>query len=236
MLGASPVDGQIIAKEARIRAMILERATVVAGATEFWYAGVDDRTTKLLVMEGNGDPILIDKVGDDGVCDTAANGREIALDPIKPGGSVPGTVEGGDSEDPPWSSGKCTAAKKPDPNPKTMCSETSELLVAPSQTLDKWPLIYGTNVTGGGLGCTGTSIDIQADGGWVCLVAVASDDVGNVSFSKPIRVCRELHNGSDCPGGNVGDVLVPPSNITCTDGCQLPDSVANYDFSPYVQY
>jgi hypothetical protein len=236
MLGASPVDGQIVAKETRIRAMIKERATEVAGATEFWFAGVDDTTTKLLVMEGNGDPILIDKVGDDGVCDTAANGREIALEPIKPGGTVPGTADGGDVSDPPYLAA-CTSSKSIDSNAKTMCNETSELFYVPSQTIDKWPLIYGTNVTSGGVGCTGTSLDIQAEGGWVCLVAVAADAVGNVSFSRPIRVCRELHGGADC-GANkqIGDILDPPSNITCTDGCQLPSSIADYDLDPYLDY
>jgi hypothetical protein len=105
----------------------------------------------------------------------------------------------------------------------------------PSQTIDKLPVVYGTKVSSGGLGCTGTSVDIQAQGGWVCLVAAAADNVGNVSFSAPIRVCREL-TGSDCPPDGVGKVVTPPASIKCTDGCELPESITNVQIDPYIAY
>jgi hypothetical protein len=72
----------------------------------------------------------------------------------------------------------------------------------------------------GALECAGKGWEISsrdADEGWVCLAARATDRVGNVGVSTPLRVCVSDRLGSE-PACATSSTTPP----RCTDGCTLP--------------
>lgn len=110
-----------------------------------------------------------------------------------------------------------------------LCSGSSDLSVAlehigPNGLADA--AIFGS----GGL-CTGNQWilpnAVASKDGWLCLVAKATDQVGNLGFSRPLRVCLDA---ADTDG--TGFVGTPPCTDpttspppSCTDGCTVPPQV-----------
>lgn len=229
-LGASPKDGEVVLKEARIRAFLWDRAIQIPGATEVYYSGVNEKEVRLFFQGDAEKPLLTDGPDKDNICDTVSDdGKAVALDPIKSAGTPP-PGEGTESADPdPSECGALTPMKATDV-PKTLCA-TSEMYFVPTHEVPGGaPVVFGVSATGGS--CTGTAFDSNTKGGWTCVVAQGwdradPDEKGNQGFSKPIRVCRKLLK-TDCEGADAGEILTPPKSLTCTDGCTLPPEVKEW--------
>ena len=66
---------------------------------------------------------------------------------------------------------------------------------------------------------------VAASDGWICLVAKATDNAGNVGFSRPLRVCLDA-DLSDAFAGEPpckNPLTSPPPS--CTDGCDPPAQI-----------
>jgi hypothetical protein len=112
------------------------------------------------------------------------------------------------------------------PQPKTLCTnEASDMWQVIEDDYNKTPVIYGASVTAG-LECTGVEWEFTGKldkDGWVCFVARALDNVGNVGVSRPLRVCVDDPSVEGTPPC-ASSSTTPP---TCTDGCTLPPRWGN---------
>lgn len=220
-ISTAPRDGQIVELQIRPRAVIWERAIEPRGATEYWYSGVDNTSTTLYFMEANKGPLLLDEVADEnGYCDTvSSNAQQHVLSVVKPAGSpLIGRLVNQDG------SQVCEVPT----NVKQICDGAGLFYVLKHSMEGGDSVVYSTNPRATGVGCAGTSVDLNTAPGWVCMVAAASDKAGNVAFSEPVRVCRYTKEG-DCPGVP-GDIVTPPPEFTCTDGCTLPPIMSERPF------
>jgi hypothetical protein len=91
--------------------------------------------------------------------------------------------------------------------------------------VEEEPVIYGVP-SPLAAECTGASYEVgtrATQEGWICLAAVAVDNVGNRAVSRPKRLCFDNPTTSVVPACRT-DKSNPPS---CTDGCTLPRSFAD---------
>jgi hypothetical protein len=87
-------------------------------------------------------------------------------------------------------------------------------------------VVYSVSPEAGTLECTGkfweltSVVNRSPPEGWLCLAARASDMVGNVGVSPPLRVCFDNPGTASHPTCANSSVAPP----TCTDGCDPPDN------------
>jgi hypothetical protein len=241
-LGDAVNDGVVTAQAFRPRAVIWDRPLFVSGQSSVRYAMIDDTTPQLFVQHNVGEPLLIDS-DQDGLCDSinAAPQDEskrptaVQLSSVKPQGPVPrayyvapGNVLTSDfAFEPAPASGQCVPAGGAADPP--LCQDTVMTHITKHTAEGTNPVVYASNPSAGGIGCTGIDY-LSTHPGWACLVVQAKDNAGNLGFSLPLRVCNAFDSPDDpdtnidgnCPG-NPGETVPVPPEITCTDGCTMPD-------------
>ncbi len=232
-LGAAVQDSQVVEKEARFRAFVWDRAIAIAGQEEFYYAGVNEGKVELLVQDDPKLPLLTDGPDKDKICDTVneEGAALVRLNPVKSAGTPPSGT-GTDGIPPAFADVCASLTKPPTAVIKKLCNDTSDLQYVPTHDVPGGAsVVFAVAPTASLDGCTGTTWDSLTKPGWNCVVVRAWDKaapngMGNLGFSKPIRVCRKL-TVSDCKGD-------PPATLTCTDGCTLPKTVTAWGHEPFV--
>jgi hypothetical protein len=110
--------------------------------------------------------------------------------------------------------------------PNKMCSGDSDLFkiikhdvasTPPEPVVYAYPELTGPTCTGTQWVMTGSTTTLEE--GWICLAAVATDNVGNHAASRPLRLCYDDNEGAppDCS---------PESAPTCLPAaCTVPAPV-----------
>jgi hypothetical protein len=125
----------------------------------------------------------------------------------------------------------CEAPSTPSSGSSPLCSGTSDLSVVIRHIDSKSNTLNDPAVFGSGDVCSGNQWilpnTVAARDGWICVVAKATDNLGNVSFSRPMRVCLDAAdtNGASFAGTPpcADPIANPPPS--CTDGCDPPAQV-----------
>jgi hypothetical protein len=223
-----PGDGIV---QARYRAVVWERGTAIAGNTVVNVSGVKDESVQLFIQSDPSIPLIVDSDDDpQHLCDSV-NSKPSGLkaptvldyEPILPVGTLDKVTPGANfSSDPaitectlePCGAGTCKAQEAADPVPE-LCTKESDLKLVIKHviTTADVPVIYGLGpAEGNAPGCTGIAWESTITTGWTCVVAAATDKVGNVGISKPLRVC--YGTPAQCPES---------TKPSCTDGCVMPE-------------
>jgi hypothetical protein len=262
-----PDDLSRISNIVRFRVQVEDRTneprTMTGVPPVLYLAGVNTQSVKLYMQRNNAVPLLID-TNMDGICDEinydalelADRPRLDELAPVDPIGNAwypynpgdkltvtdePGCYEPGPSKttNPPSPSGICDIAQG-----------LTRVIRAPIQGVE--PAIYAVSPTKAKSDgeCTGKQIALQTTSkdGWICMAARATDKIGNIGISAPIRLCDDepminpmgdppacwslCNHGKggtpsdDCKNSapyNGRDGVYNLSN-SCTDGCKIADA------------
>jgi hypothetical protein len=199
-LGTDAVDdGENVSQLFDVRARIEDQGnTPLFGGTDFTpIAGIDDTRVQLLILDDTSKALVVDTNGD-GFCDavnplltpttvpmSSSDALLVNLVPIPPAGDsnfMPRTPPSGA----PCASGDAT---KP---PDRLCGTTSmsEALYYANTTQSAIYTI--APVINDKLQCVGRQFDglgNHVQDGWICLAVAASDELGNLQVSRPLRVC-----------------------------------------------
>lgn len=232
---AASDDGTPITAFKHFRALVWDLTNTVAGQTVLYYSKTDPSSVYLYLQpDGPTVPLLVNNDAD-AECDvlnTIVNGQTIPnlqLNPATPTGSA--LYQGSDATSPPAiPSGYCTLPNETPP--QQLCTNNaSDLTVVVTHTMTgAEPVVYGIGQMTG-LECTGTGWELSSQlaqatqkDGWFCLAATAKDKVGNVSISRPLRVCYDNPNTTYEPPCK-NSSTTPPS---CTDGCTPPPGFGTF--------
>jgi hypothetical protein len=214
------------------RVLVYEQSNYESGQPFQYFAGADPSTARLYVQPDPSQDFLVDKVGNDGICDDIA--REDfpyqSITPVKPGGQLNYTL--GDSGSDPQMGTECVGKASGTPAPGLCNNKTSDMtyvvkhrivtggdepvvyglgaLNEPECTGSRWSLSNVTSKT-----VNGNLVSLSPDG-WICLAARVSDKLGNKGISRPFRLCFDDPNIPGQPAcWNKG--TQPPSCVTsCT--------------------
>ena len=209
-----------------IRALVWDQTNGAEGDVARWYAGVKETSVQLFYRPADGTPLLIDSTDDDSTfCDelnysdftetiaAAQDPRFFSLDPLTPYGNAQPDHAFTNPE------GPCLTAPPLGTEPTDPRCDTSEMQRITPQPREAKPAgIFAFKPTDNTTTtCDGDSIALgqNLQPGWVCLVARAEDEIGNVGVSRPLRLC--LVDATAC-------LTSPPS---CTDGCTPPAELAS---------
>jgi hypothetical protein len=240
-------DGDHVESMAVYRAVVWDLTNTTTGQTIFYYSGTNPESVFLYVQDDPNTPLLIDTNGDH-ICDELAYQGlpNLQMTAIAPTGNsyfgsdltefakaptVPGYDPGAGT------SSYCGIEKATAPN-HLCASQSSDLTRVISHRIsgNKVPVVYGVNVGASTeVACTGGGWELTpfANEGWICLAARASDNVGNVGISPPLRVCLDDPNKDGSLPACQGDPPPMPLGLTCTDGCTLPKSMADLGIFNY---
>jgi hypothetical protein len=227
-LGGAANDQSTVLDAARFRAFVWDQTNTQLNLdpTQYHYAKIDP--TSVVVYALLNDPAapvpLLKSSTGSGKCDTLniTAAKVQTLNPITPAGTPNFTTDSANAI-----AGICGV--KTSAGSAALCDGSSDLSVAlehvgPNGLAD--PAIFGS----GGL-CTGNQWilpnAVASKDGWLCLVAKATDKVGNVGFSRPLRVCLDAADANGTgfvgtPACTDPNTSPPPS---CTDGCTVPPQV-----------
>lgn len=226
-LGATAAnDGQVVPDAARFRALVWDTTNSAFGQpqTQLHYAGLSTSSVVLYAQPHTATALLKNSSGGT-ACDTVNINEEaypaklLSLNPITAPGSSPKFSTAFSAI-----ANVCEVTTQAATPP--LCSGTSDLTAVvqhliPNSSPD--PAVFGSGSLCGGDQWFLPKTVATADG-WVCLVAVATDNAGNRGFSAPIRVCLDAadSNGDGFVGSPpcVDPVASPPPS--CTDGCTPP--------------
>jgi hypothetical protein len=259
-LGTDAVnDGQMVTalSELRVRAedvgnggnsssgVFLPRAEVDDDSVEFYV--LDDASLALLVdIDGDG---MCDEINPDlvptTVPDAANEAAVVSLVSVAGGGGAYfGADNGPYGEDPFMNDAFCSNPAEPDEDlPSAICA-SSPLYSIISAFPSGDAAIFGIPPLTS-LNCLGNAWDAPASNisdGWACVAARATDRLGNVGVSPPLRMCIDWdQDGLDANGEDLGvqgcglDGDLSPGTIAdeanrplCTDGCAIPFSFTDY--------
>jgi hypothetical protein len=220
-LGAAhPADGTTISQDPEtgydwpfLRAFAWDRSLI---APVQYYSHVDATGVTLHVKNAD-TPMLI--TGNDGVhCDVQPDeaATKVTLFPVT-------AVEGQgyrwaktDFQDDPACPESAAVEDNDTDTAKQLCDLKSDMFRVARHVADPEPTaVYAIGPLAGDI-CTGNYYQLPGGPGWKCVVATASDGVGNVSVSEPLRVCVDDGSGA-CSSE-------PPA---CTDGCELREIFVN---------
>lgn len=225
-LGESLNDGQKTNVRLNLlRALVYDIANSASGVGVRYFSGTDRSSVRMYAQADPSKPFLVD-ANKDGICDSLA--REDfpyqSLSPIKKAGQPEysktdfGTAPSVDS-----GGAACTLKEPSTPPPRLCADHKSDLWMVVQHDLaipqGDEPVVYGI----GGLKepeCTGSLWDLGLIPGandWLCLAVRASDNLGNVGISRPLRVCFD---NPDVPGAPPCASGSPPPS--CTDSCAPP--------------
>jgi hypothetical protein len=217
--GASVLDAQ------RFRALVWADTNHAAGQLVHYHSPTDESSVYIYLRDRPSltRPLLVD-TNSDGICDEIASGLpDQRLNPLAPPG-LPAWFGRIEDEPPNGDPGPAPPAMPSGCGyenslsiPDTLCANSSDMRRIISHDMDERPpVVYamGNSLGGDGAACTGIEWEFRfATEGWICVAGRASDLVGNVGVSAPLRLCRD--DGVDPPPDCSG---APPS---CTDGCSL---------------
>lgn len=245
-------DREVLGTAAEFRVRAEDQANIAFGdtGTAQFLAGVASNGVAVYILDDTTVPLLVDTDGDD-VCDSinpdidpeqgATTNLAVVLNfvGVNPYGaptnanplvsSIPWPADPDVTADPP--APECMQGSPPYTNPTTPICGTTDLTWVMSS-------VYGPNtqtifakppVTP--QACTGDSWDFQSNiaEGWACVVARATDTVGNVGLSPAIRTCFVSSAGSvACGSVPVGSLMPNDSSVpSCTDGCTMPQDLTS---------
>lgn len=241
--------------ELRVRAEDLGNGALAPSGVVIPLGGVDPAAVDLFILDDSDMALVVDSDGD-GVCDalnpliepvTVPSGSNeaavISMVAIPPEGDAwfvaspegYGTTPGIDDD-------LCVTPEPPDdapPGPLCDSSPLTRAIAAESGDDASTPAIF-TIPPAEDPQCTGNAFDAPASNvadGWACAVAFASDTLGNVGLSPPLRFCVD-HDGDGLDDGGTpltslgcpaafGNTAPPGSRPSCTDGCSLPLTFRN---------
>jgi hypothetical protein len=234
-------DLQPVREFQKIRAFVWDLTPAADSQQVAYYAGVDPAQTYLYIASAtNGNvELIVDSNGDD-LCDRIAPDAAtlkgiIHLDPVPPMGAPSYSPTVPDPSDttkqieddyalPPNIKG-APCARLANDHPKLCATRISDMdFVASAENAGQSAsasVIYAPAVgPTSGFQCTGSQVDISniAPDGWVCVAAVAMDDVGNIGIARPLRLCLDSENTPGTPACAISSTTPP----TCTDGCAQP--------------
>jgi len=238
---ASPNDGEIVTATTVFRALVWDSAEPAEDGDVIYYAQTDPTSVRLFLQDELDTPLLIDRT-DDGVCDdinsevTSNPVRYLELVAMPESGTPSYQTEAEDLEnDPspiPAGLHDCTYKGDAEPPDRLCPQQQSEMrrIIRHASSAGE-PVIYAINPDFGDLECTGrywelgAVVDREQPEGWLCLAVRASDNVGNVGVSRPLRVCYDNPDTSRVPDCVVEPLAEAPS---CTDGCTPPDDIERF--------
>ncbi|HYQ14764.1 MAG TPA: Ig-like domain-containing protein, partial [Polyangiaceae bacterium] len=207
---------------ATFRALIWDNTNTTPEIPQPHFSATNPASVRLYVSDG-AKPLLIDK-DHDGTCDDVvevASTDSIDLDPVTASNTPWYRNDPGASPAPVGCALDDVDAKKPD----GLCTDKkSPMWQVIQDNYNKIPVIYARGVTSG-QECTGVAWEFATKltkNGWVCFAARATDFVGNVGVSRPLRVCVDNPDFGASPPCAVSSEL-PPS---CTDSCTAPPRVS----------
>jgi len=224
-LGSALNDGQKTAVRLNlVRALVYDLANSASGAEVKYFSGTNRGSVRMYAQADPSQPFLVD-ANHDGVCDALA--REDfpyqSLTAVKKDGQ-PQYSNTDFAMAPVVDEGGATCALKPPGTPplRLCANHSSDLSIVVQHDLagaGDEPAIYAV----GALKepeCTGSPWDfglIPGADDWLCLAVRASDNLGNVGISRPLRVCfdnPDVPGAPPCASGST-----PPS---CTTDCEAP--------------
>ncbi len=221
-LGTALNDGAIIGSFAKLRALVFDE-TKYTGQSIMYPSLANQASVRLYATTATSQPFLISK-RKDGVCDSLADGAFPfkSLSPVSIQGAALSALDG--DTPPAVTSDICSLRPPASPVPTTLCSGLSDMHVVVQhdvkQIMQNEPVVYAMGVTA--LTCTGGDWDpLTIDPtyqGWICYAATAADKLGNVGWSRPLRICYDNPNVAGAPECATSS-QEPPS---CTDGCTAP--------------
>jgi hypothetical protein len=227
--GDAANDGESVAQLVELRARIQDRANggSASSSVAVPYAGVDDSTVRIYVLDDSDRPLIVDTDGD-GRCDainptivptvvpnSSNEAAVVDLIAIEAAGasdfSEIDAVAGGNMV--------CNVGEAPDP-PTELCFAADGVTRVP-QTFDGFPVIYSIPPSTE-FGCMGYAFDTLASNisdGWACAAIESGDNLGNLSVSPVVRLCVDADGDQvECP---------PWRTISAVD--QRPDCTGTYD-------
>ena len=221
-------DGDLVNQLFDIRVRAEDNGnTPLTGRPDFvLIGGVDQGHVELLILSNTSRPLVVDTSNPpDGFCDdinpdlvpttkpqTDTDAQLVNMVPMAP-------VPNADFSPQPGVACSTVTTGTP-PDPAAFCLTTANVSKAQFAAGDPTPhcytmtevISYSTNlpaiytigpIVGDGLQCAGRQFDASNNlkDGWACLAARATDTLGNMQVSRPIRVC----------------VVVTPSSTACSD-------------------
>ena len=226
-------DGDLVAQVFWLRARVEDQGNRAAGAVWSPLALVDRTAVEIFILDDARLPLVVDMSGD-GICNdinpnliptinVSGDPREtlkLNMVPLEPSGSADYRTD----YDTPTPPSPCQAWGVANDPPDALCPVVQDdLSLLIWYTFDKTePSIYGLPPfsPSSPLTCSGIQFDSRANNiseGWACIAVKATDNVGNISVSAPLRVCIDY----DPFDGNV-----PPD---CLDLLNRPNCTGTWD-------
>jgi len=222
-------DLSVVRDAALFRALAwdLTNTQTDANPDQYHFSGLKQDSVVLYALQNSASsPPMLTTKGDPGSkCDTlnTTSASVLSLLKISPQGTPSFTAGANAITD------VCTAPSTSSAGSLALCSGASDLSVTiphlgPNGLND--PAVFGSGDLCNGNQWVLPNAVASADG-WICLVAKVTDNAGNVSFSRPMRVCLDAadSNGASFVGEPpcTDPVAAPPPS--CTDGCEPPAQV-----------
>jgi hypothetical protein len=192
------------------------------------YIGTDQESVYIYLQPDGAQPVIVNTTSPGGVCNAInpalSEETRIQLAAVpQEGEAFYGTEDSDPALDSPPMPPGCGYQNLTN-EPNQLCYEQASDLTRVTQhgLKNDEPVVYSA----GDLvqpDCTGAPWEIMQffeddQQGWFCLAAIATDLLGNVSVSRPLRLCYDNPNMPGVPAC-WNDLSNPPS---CTDGCALP--------------
>jgi hypothetical protein len=214
-------DGETRQQIFETRVRVDDRGNAATGQPFTIVGGVDPASVELYVLDDTARPLTVDTDGD-GICDdinpelkpttqpnTSNEVLLLTMAKVDPRGSAyfppagPPPVGYTLANDP---NAVCTLQGNDTTPPETICDVTSLSIVIPSRSDQSTAAVYTlpTVQPTSRLQCLGFPLDSTSNhiaDGPVCIAVRAKDKVGNLSVSRPLRVCVNHDGvGSECTG------------------------------------
>jgi hypothetical protein len=228
-LGVSPNDAtNALTALPRARAFIWDNTNSIPGVLGGKFIGTDQDSAYLYLQPDGAEPVIVNTETPGGICNAInpSLGEEtrVKLAAVLQAGDAFYGTEASDPapNDPPMAS-NC-GYKGDTATVRRLCNQQASDLTRVTQhgviTDEKVVYTVGNLVEPH---CTGAPWEIQQfftddQEGWFCLASIASDRLGNVGVSRPLRLCYDNPNKPGVPAC-WNDHSNPP---LCTDGCMLP--------------
>jgi hypothetical protein len=227
-LGTKAVSDLGVVRDAALfRALVWDQTNTQTDVSSYHFAGLKQDSVVIYALQSTATSSqLLKTTGLSGTkCDTVdtTSASVLSLTKITPQGAASFTASANAIPT------ICAAPENSSGGSAPLCSGTSDLSVV-IRHLDS----NGLNdpaVFGSGDLCNGNQWilpnAVATSDGWICLVAKATDNAGNVSFSRPLRICLDAadSNGSTFAGEPPCKDPIASPPPSCTDGCEPPAQV-----------
>ena len=223
-------DGEVSLAAGLFRVLIEDQTNRAPGANFAYYSGVKRDDVYLFAQGDPAEGLLID-TNEDGICDEinsdlgAKSPTRVQLRDLTPRGAPWYAKAPTFTTTVPYYGYTCTQDPTGADNaPQPLCGATEMFRVVPGRGEDKPPAVYSLSPTNAATGpCEGQTWEVGniVGEGWACLAVRASDNIGNVGISPPLRVCFNdgIGPAPDCLAG-----LSDPNIPTCLKNCTIQNS------------